>query len=428
MRVAVVGGGIAGLMAAYELHQKGMDFQLFEAASYLGGHVKTRRFAPSYNPIELGVFMHDPVFIHPIMNQYAKNWGIKVRPFDLTVSFTSKQKGSCPDWTTEAPYKGKLRDLYVFFRALKESAKNGQLISNAKYLWKLNSFVKKMSIFLEDPRYQTFSLKDYINENPNHKDLVINWMIPHLMCWWGVTKDMVLKSSFAVVVDSMWKVSKAEQYIFEDGWDSLIKKISEGYKEKIFLEHRVDLIERVNEKGRQEVRISCKGKEKLFDAAVIACTPQRALDMIIDPCKQEQKILNGFDTCDTTVYLHRDKTWMPKRPSWSTINFVFDERGSFCSFWPGRLFKERDEVFLSWGENLQSEPALVEERVVWPRTLPTVEYTKHCRQIQKIQGKNKLWFCGAHVHALDDAVPSLWHENAFRSGIKVAREIYTKKL
>ena len=43
MRVAVVGGGIAGVTAAWELHRLGVSFSLFEASARLGGTVETVR-------------------------------------------------------------------------------------------------------------------------------------------------------------------------------------------------------------------------------------------------------------------------------------------------------------------------------------------------------------------------------------------------
>ncbi|MBI4265090.1 MAG: protoporphyrinogen oxidase [Acidobacteria bacterium] len=42
--VAVVGGGIAGLAAAYELHRRGLRFRVLEAAPRLGGVIVTERF------------------------------------------------------------------------------------------------------------------------------------------------------------------------------------------------------------------------------------------------------------------------------------------------------------------------------------------------------------------------------------------------
>ncbi len=43
MRVAIIGGGVAGLAAAYALRQAALEVDLFEAAGRLGGRVSTRR-------------------------------------------------------------------------------------------------------------------------------------------------------------------------------------------------------------------------------------------------------------------------------------------------------------------------------------------------------------------------------------------------
>jgi protoporphyrinogen/coproporphyrinogen III oxidase len=43
VKVAVVGGGIAGLSAAYELHKSGAEFTLFESSERLGGVIRTER-------------------------------------------------------------------------------------------------------------------------------------------------------------------------------------------------------------------------------------------------------------------------------------------------------------------------------------------------------------------------------------------------
>ena len=39
--VIIIGGGLAGLTAARQLHQKGIDFILLEATDRIGGRIKT---------------------------------------------------------------------------------------------------------------------------------------------------------------------------------------------------------------------------------------------------------------------------------------------------------------------------------------------------------------------------------------------------
>ena len=45
MKVAVVGGGISGLVAAYRLLQSGADVSLLEADDHVGGKIHTTPFA-----------------------------------------------------------------------------------------------------------------------------------------------------------------------------------------------------------------------------------------------------------------------------------------------------------------------------------------------------------------------------------------------
>src|SRR3954464_5366214 len=42
-RVIVAGAGLAGLVCAYELHNRGHEVVVVEASNRTGGHVKTRR-------------------------------------------------------------------------------------------------------------------------------------------------------------------------------------------------------------------------------------------------------------------------------------------------------------------------------------------------------------------------------------------------
>ncbi len=76
--VAVVGGGIAGLVAAFELQQLGHQVTLFEGSPRLGGRIHTHRFADG-NQAEFGatrIAAHHGCVMH-----YIERFGIATRPF-----------------------------------------------------------------------------------------------------------------------------------------------------------------------------------------------------------------------------------------------------------------------------------------------------------------------------------------------------------
>jgi monoamine oxidase len=74
-RVAVVGAGLAGLSAAYELHRRGWDVVVLEASGRVGGRVKTVRapFAAGQHAEAGGEYVHA---VHHAVRDYARRFHI----------------------------------------------------------------------------------------------------------------------------------------------------------------------------------------------------------------------------------------------------------------------------------------------------------------------------------------------------------------
>jgi monoamine oxidase len=78
-RVIVIGAGIAGLVAGYELKQQGHDVVILEAQDRVGGRVYTlRNFAPGLYA-EAGA-MRIPR-VHDLTLGYCELFGLEMRPF-----------------------------------------------------------------------------------------------------------------------------------------------------------------------------------------------------------------------------------------------------------------------------------------------------------------------------------------------------------
>ena len=79
VRVIIVGAGLAGLVAAYELEQRGHDVVILEAdAGHIGGRVRTLRLGDGMYA-EAGA-MRIPA-AHKITRCYIRKFGLNVRPF-----------------------------------------------------------------------------------------------------------------------------------------------------------------------------------------------------------------------------------------------------------------------------------------------------------------------------------------------------------
>jgi monoamine oxidase len=78
-RVVVIGGGLAGLVAAFELERQGHDVIVLETQDRVGGRIYTlRTFAPGLYAEAGG--MRIPR-VHELTLEYCRLFGLTLRPF-----------------------------------------------------------------------------------------------------------------------------------------------------------------------------------------------------------------------------------------------------------------------------------------------------------------------------------------------------------
>ena len=425
MKIAIIGSGIAGLMAARQLHERRHAITVFEAQEYIGGHVRTLRVADGKAgtgsvPAELGVFMHDPRYIHPTMNAFVRQAGVISQPFNLCFSYSSTRYKMA--WSTKSKYSGALREWSLLLAVLWDGIRHGQGLRNWEFMFELRRFLRSLPELCSSQRYAGMRLEDFLRKENYSDCFAETWLLPQILCWWGVTRAHALDTDIQVVADSMHDVVRTPQHFFTDGWDAFLKCVYSPFQDRIRTSQRVSQIKRCAD----HVQVMVDGRAENFDQVIIATPPDVCLQLLAQATAAEAAILQKFETISTTVYVHRDASWMPAKRPWSTINLMHDARGSFCTFWNGDLHPAKPAVFVTWGDGLTlaPDPAQTLTTAHWLRTLPTVNYTNASREIEDIQGNGGVWYCGAHVHALAaDSVPSLWHENAFRSGQRVAEKI-----
>lgn len=426
MKIAIIGSSISGIAAAGELHEKGHSITIYEASKNRGGHVRTLWLSngkETQSPHELGVFMLDPIAIHPTIASIAKALHHPINEFPLTFTFEYDKEGI--NWTTNYNLPLPVRNFIIFASNFFQNFGKKNLIRNSKYLLSIKQFLEIVDEFSEHQEYHTLSLKEFIEKYSIPPEIVEYWLLPQLLCWWGIKREAALSSSALVLTDSMSKVNNHPQYVFANGWTQFVESLIAPFKDHILTESKVDKISRV-ENG---VNILCKGEEAFYDEVIIATPPSVALQLLSNPSREEKEILSSFTTCETEVYLHTNASYIPKKSRPAVVNHMKDDKGIYCTLWSGAYLSDNSHYFASWGEDdwipPKQEDTIAREK--WLRTLPTIEYVKACRAIDTIQGCANTWYAGAHVHALDTpfskATPSLWHENAFLSGKYVAERL-----
>lgn len=421
MKVAIIGSGIAGIMAARTCHQAGVDLTLYEKAPEVGGHVLTdfKQFEGKSFPFEIGVFMFDPASIHPEVYSLAQELGMTLKELNLSVTHESKAEEIF--WTTESPLPPSFRNFSVLLSVLK----NGNPLRNLKFIYDIYRFQKQSGrISLQHPLRHA-EMKKLQATGEFGEDLFNHWLFPHLLCWWGVPEDKAPECSIDVITDSIYRVSTHPQYIFKEGAQTFVNRIISPFKDCLKTGMRVDNV-RKTEDG---IEIDVEGKKEQYDHVIFAIPPSEVLTLLESPDKDEVELLSQFETVTTDIYFHTDTSWLPQKKKWALINFIQDERGKFITFWHGKLQNDHVPYFITWGDQLKEIPdpkkTLKVARML--RTLPTMGYRDNTCKFESIQGRGNIWHCGAHVDSIVTTnhmpIPSVWHENAFLSGVNIGKRI-----
>ena len=137
-RIAVVGAGVSGLVAAAELHRAGHDVHVFEAGDYPGGHTNTIDVATPGGQLAVDTgFIVFNELNYPNFERMLAELGVASQPTDMSFS-VSDGRGRF-EWATTGPrglfarpahaldprFHRMLRDLVRFNREVRKLVGSG---------------------------------------------------------------------------------------------------------------------------------------------------------------------------------------------------------------------------------------------------------------------------------------------------------------
>ncbi|WP_289996639.1 FAD-dependent oxidoreductase [Photorhabdus laumondii] len=402
-KIAVIGGGGAGSMAAWLLSRNN-EITLFEANNYLGGHAYSHPVSTEQGTlyIDMGVEYFNER-LSPNLCALLSHFGIDsyVAPLTMHVDFP----GEGNFWNNLSG-KGELR---------------------RELLQEFDRFHLDMATVLSsgDERYKKMSIGQYLDENGYSDTFKYQALLPMMTVYSGCNAPSLEYTLMYVAISFNMNLLS----FFSPGYWRKAKGGINGYIAKIWeqLGDRVKLntpVERVIPMS-SGVKVEFKGKSQNFDQVIFATHADVTLSILSTVDSQYRDIFGGFEHVPVKSFLHHDRSWMSEDGEGHYCQFKmlesFDPKLPYQQF--GSLTRVNNvlplyrdvekPLLVSFDPKADIPPELVSCIREWklPK-LRTIDFYRKTR-IRDIQGKNNLWFCGTDTSLTG-------HEGAIVSAMVIA--------
>ena len=395
MRIAIVGSGIAGNVAAFRLARE-HDITIFEAAGHVGGHTHThdieqrgRRYA-----VDTGfIVFNDRTY--PNFIALLDELGVASQASDMSFSVKDERSG--------IEYNG------TSFNRLFAQRSNLVRPSFWRMLRDIVRFNREAPGLL-DQDSDALTLGEYLDSNRYSREFIERYIIPMGAAIWSTDPSCMRAFParfFARFFHNhgMLTVSGRPQWrVVRGGSARYVDKLTAGHRDRIRLNSPVQSIRRV----ARGVLIKVRDQEvEHFDAAFLACHSDQALAMLADPSSAEREVLGAIAYQPNEAVLHTDATLLPRRRlAWAAWNYHVPD--------PARTLADEHRVALTYNMNiLQSldaadpflvtlnrtasiNPAKIIKRIQYEHPLFTPAAISAQARQEELNGPLSTYYCGAY--------------------------------
>ena len=411
MRIAVVGGGVAGITAAHLL-QGPHEITLYEQNDYVGGHTHTITIPDGPDagmPVDTGfIVLNDRTY--PVLNRFFDALGVAIRKSDMSFSYYDEESG----------FQYASSNLKTLF------AQRRNLISPGYWamLGEILLFNRMVSTKLAKGTLENLTLGQFLSRFRFSSRFREQYLFPMVAAIWSAPDlevDRFPMLTFARFFHNHGLLTihdHPQWYYVAGGSHSYVKAFLKQFQGTVLTRTPPVSIER-SEEG---VRINLEdGRSEIFDKAVIATHADEALKLLADPSDDERRLLGPWRYSQNQTVLHRDTTWMPTNPiAWASWNVFRAARSRAdapvtLTYYMNRL--QRLEPPRPYLVTLNPYRPVAEETVVAQMTYTHPIYTfdslRTQTELPTLNGVRHTYFCGSYFGYG-------FHEDAARSGLQVA--------
>lgn len=413
-KAAVVGGGVAGITAAYLLSQK-FAVTVFERNEYLGGHTNTRVIEDGPDagtPVDTGFIVCNPTN-YPRFYRFLDRLGVPRRDSDMSFGYYAEESGLC--------YVGP---------ALKEFVQAPHNFLSIKFLGMLveqRSFNRRALRDIGTSKLRGESLGEYVRGHGYSQYFCDNYLMPLAASIWSSPEEDIYSFPAETFITFFRNHGMLELHK-RPNWQTVVggsHKYIEAFRKvfagQILTASPVRSVERASNGAK--VRLA-DGSTLDFDTLVLATHADEALALLADPSETEREVLGKWRYHRSRITLHTDESLLPQpRRLWASWNYIRKQGrdrafGVPITYYMNRLQGLRTKV--DYFVTLNADQSIASDKIIYE-----TEYTHPAYTSEAVEGRSALladrskpntYFCGSYLGYG-------FHEDAVSSAVDVAEQL-----
>jgi len=412
VRIAVIGGGIAGIVAAYLLDRQ-HQVTLFEKNGYVGGHTHTFVVPDGPDagtPVDTGFIVLNQIN-YPLFTRFLEQLEVRVRGADMSFGYCCEQSG--------LEYAGPgLDGLFAQRGNLLRPSFLGLLAEIARFSWTARRELRDGTVNGE-------ALGDWLAQRRFSRDFQRHYLVPIASAIWSTTLGETPSypaRHFLQFFDNhglLSPVGKPRWQTVIGGSHAYVQAFLKRFSGEVRTRTAVASVRRAEDAAFVKVDGI---EEERFDAVVIGAHADEALAMLADPSEDERRLLGAWRYQRNRVVLHTDVRCLPvNRRAWASWNYRRPRHGDEAAPLAMTYHMNRLQGLRAQREycvTLNREEPFAEGSVLLETMYTHPTYTRESvasqADLPRLNGARRTWFCGAYFGYG-------FHEDGTRSGVEAAR-------
>jgi uncharacterized protein len=414
MRVAVVGAGISGLVAASLLDGE-HEVTVYESNDRAGGHAQTIELTTDDGSVALdvGFLIFEPRGYPNFQRLVVEGGAVPTQhaPIGMCVSdprdgfewaSTALGLGAHPTNILRPGYRRMLREVVRFNSAA------GRLIDDGN---------------------RELSFASFLAAEGMSREFIERLIVPLVATAWSAGPAQILASParfVAQLLDNLRLLQLRRRACFRSiagGSARYVEALSEPFRERIRLGASVRSVER----RPDGIEIRADGCEtELYEAVTIAVHADQALAMLADPSQAEREILGQIPFQRSTAALHSDTRLLPRRRrAWASWNFRLNgstPEGATVTYWLNNVqrLNARRTYLVTLNQPQAVDPAKTIRQLEYSHPVFSAEAVRAQARWAEISGTNRTHYAGAYW---------AWgtHEDGVVSAIRATRPLLSRE-